>query len=81
MESRSEETARPVPDERSVTRAVVWNQTLWTAGYSLTSGGFLTYFGKELGATGLMIGVLLVVPETAGIFGLLTRWIISLMGS
>jgi hypothetical protein len=42
---------------------VVWNQTLWTAGYSLTSGGFLTYFGKEPGATGLMIGVLLVVPE------------------
>jgi MFS family permease len=64
-----------------VTRAVVINQALWTAGYSLTTGGFLTYFGYELGASGILIGLLLVIPETVGIAGLLSRWIIHYVGN
>jgi hypothetical protein len=64
-----------------VTRAVVVNQALWTAGYSLTTGGFLTYFGYELGAKGILIALLLVIPETVGIAGLLTRWIIHCVGN
>ncbi len=66
---------------RQVTRAVVWNQMLWTAGYSLTTGGFLSYFGYELGASEIVIALLLVIPETAGIFGLLARWTIHLTGN
>lgn len=59
----------------------MWNQLLWTAGYSLTSGGFLLYFGKELGADALIIAFLLVIPETVGTSGLLARWILRHIGS
>ena len=70
------------PDNiQRVTRAVVWNQALWTAGYSLTTGGFLTYFGYELGATAFLVSVLLIVPETAGIVGLVARWLIQHTGN
>jgi Na+/melibiose symporter-like transporter len=68
-------------DIQRVTRAVVWNQALWTAGYSLTTGGFLTYFGYELGATAFLVSVLLIVPETAGIVGLVARWLIQHTGN
>ncbi len=71
----------PTRDLQRVTRAVVWNQGLWTAGYSLTTGGFLLYFGYELGATGFLIALLLATPETVGIAGLLARWMIQRMGS
>lgn len=70
-----------VVDTARVTRAVVGNQALWTAGYSLTTGGFLTYFGYELGATGLMIAVLLMIPETVGIVSLAARWVIQQAGN
>ncbi len=59
-----------------VFRAVAWNQILWTAGYSLTTGGFLLYFARELGARDAWIAVLLVLPETVGVVGLLTRSLI-----
>ncbi|MFQ5735056.1 MAG: MFS transporter [Planctomycetaceae bacterium] len=71
----------PPADESRVTRRVAVNQALWTAGYSLTSGGFLVYFGKELGATGFVLALLLVVPETAATFGLLSRWVIQRVGN
>lgn len=57
----------------AVLRAVWWNQILWTAGYSLTTGGFLLYFARELGAKDLWISALLVLPESVGVAGLLTR--------
>ncbi len=65
---------------RRVTRAVVWNQLLWTAGYALTTGGFLTYFANELGDAerfprtemAFLIALLLVIPEIAGVIGLCT---------
>ncbi|QDT64026.1 MFS transporter [Calycomorphotria hydatis] len=59
-----------------VIRDVALNQLLWTAGYPLTSGGFLLFFAKELGAGALIIAVLLSLPETVGISGLLTRWLL-----
>jgi hypothetical protein len=65
------------PGYADVTRAVVRNQALWTAGYSLTTGGFLTYFGRELGASSFLIAVLLVTPETVGVLGLGSRWVIQ----
>lgn len=62
-------------------RAVMWNQWLWTSGYTLTSGGFLLYFAKRLGAVELTIAVLLVLPELSGVAALLSRPIIRLVGS
>lgn len=62
----------------SVLRAVAWNQVLWTAGYSLTTGGFLLYFARELGASATWISLLIVLPETVGLLGLATR---SFIGS
>ncbi len=62
-------------------RAVIWNQLLWTAGYSLTTGGFLLYFAKDLNATHLQIALILVIPETFGFFGLYSRRLINLFQS
>ena len=64
-------SARPGLDV--ITRAVFWNQFLWTAGYALTSGAFLTFFFKELGAEPFAISVILVVPEMFGIAAFLAR--------
>ncbi|HEX6987656.1 MAG TPA: MFS transporter [Planctomycetaceae bacterium] len=62
-----------MPDRSAVLRAVAWNQVLWTAGYSLTTGGFLLYFARELGANDGWIALLLVLPESVGVAGLMTR--------
>lgn len=69
------------PPLSSITTRMMWNQLLWTAGYALTSGGFLLYFGKELGADALIIAFLLVIPETVGTSGLLARWVLRHIGS
>lgn len=69
------------PPVSTVTRAVVWNQALWTAGYALTTGGFFNYFAKELGAGERMMALLLVIPETVGILALSTRPLLRRLGS
>ena len=61
------------PDRAALLRRVAWNQGLWTAGYALTTGGLLSYFAKGLGASSFLIGVILALPETAGVLGLGTR--------
>ncbi len=58
-------------------QAVIWNQLLFTAGYSLTTGGFLTYFAKDLNASKIQIAIILIIPETLGTFGLLSRHVIN----
>lgn len=63
-----------------VTRAVVLNQLLWTAGYSLTSGGFLLYFANELGARGFTTSVLLALPELVGVSAIGTRPLVAASG-
>ncbi len=72
-------TAGPPADDlayRAVASRVFWSQVLWAAGYSLTTGPFLTYFGQDLGARGRIVALLLIVPEVAGIVGLFTRSVI-----
>ena len=64
-----------------LTRLVMINQFLWSAGYSLTSGGFLLYFAKGLDADDLSIRVLLVLPELLGLSGLLSRKLLQRFGS
>ncbi|MGE3314288.1 MAG: MFS transporter [Planctomycetaceae bacterium] len=68
----------PLPE---VTRAVVWNQALWTAGYALTTGGFFNYFARELGAGDRIMALLLVIPETVGILALSTRPVVRRLGN
>ena len=67
------------PDRRQVVRAVVWNQWLWTAGHSLTSGGFLLYFAGELGAKGFLIALLLTLPELVGVGAVGTRPLVAMV--
>jgi hypothetical protein len=67
----------PLPE---LTRRVGWNALLWTAGNLLTTGGFLTYFVREYRPPGLVMTVLLIVPETAAILGLSTPWILAWTG-
>lgn len=72
----SEATALAVARERCVW-PVLWNSLFWTAGNSLTSGGFLAYFAVELGARGSTLAVLLILPELLGVCGLSARrWIL-----
>ena len=64
-----------------VLKAVIWNKLLWTAGYSLTTGGFLLYFAKELQATAFQIALILVIPETVGSIAVLSRRLINFFQS
>lgn len=67
-------------DAPRLTAAAAANQALWTAGDALTSGAFLLFFARELGAAGSVIAFLLVVPETAAVAGLAARRAIRRLG-
>ena len=81
MATHQPENNSPTLHFTTIRSAVVKNQMLWTAGASLTSAGFLIFFGKELGATGFAIALLLAIPETLGIVGQLSRILTHLIGS
>ncbi len=49
------------------------NSVLWSAGNSLTTGGFLNYFASELGASTFLLALIAATPETMGLSGLATR--------
>ncbi len=49
------------------------NSVLWSAGNSLTTGGFLNYFASELGASTFLLALIAATPETVGLAGLATR--------
>lgn len=76
-----ESDAEKLVETPSVIRAVVWGQMLWTIGFSLTTGGFLTYFAYEIGAKAVPIAVILVIPEMAGVCGVFSRTITKLFGN
>ena len=69
------------PSVSLVQKAVVQNQMLWTAGYSLTSGSFLTYFARELGADWTLISLILVIPETIGVLAIWSSRLLPMSGS
>lgn len=73
------DSASPI-DSARVIRAAVRNQMLFTAGDSLTTGGFLYYFAYELGARDFLFALLLIIPETVAVSGLATRWIVQQTG-
>ncbi len=53
-------------------QAIVVNQLLWTAGYSLMAGGAVPYFLKDLGASGFELSLILTAPELLGLVSLST---------
>lgn len=53
-----------------------YNGVLWSIGNGLTTGALIYYLALDLGADGLMLGLLLALPAAVGIFQLAApRWI------
>lgn len=72
-EKETEQQVVPLsPRTRRLSRDVVTNQLLFTAGYSLTSGGFLVFFAADLGASTSTTTWVLTLPELVGLFAMLT---------
>jgi len=61
----------------ALSRDVVLNQLLFTAGYALTSGGFVSYFAADLGARSHVIGWVLALPELVGTCAIFTPWLVD----
>ncbi|MEW4489745.1 MFS transporter [Thalassoglobus sp. JC818] len=61
----------------TVTRLVMWSQALFTAGNSLTTGGFLNYFIYEFEQSALYLAAIQVAPECAESLGVFTRRILN----
>lgn len=67
-------TPAPADDRAAAAiRAAAWNQWLWSAGYPLTAGGFVVAAARREGAAAWLVALLLILPETAGLAGLLCR--------
>ena len=66
------------PATRQVRRRVAINQALFTAGYTLTSGGFLYYFVSDTKASPLLITILLALPELIGVLAIASPWALKL---
>ncbi|TWT52332.1 Major Facilitator Superfamily protein [Thalassoglobus neptunius] len=60
----------------TVTRLVMLSQALFTAGNSLTTGGFLNYFIYEFEQSALYLAAIQVAPECAESLGVFTRRIL-----
>jgi MFS family permease len=69
------------PPHRRAVRLVLLESTLWAAGNAVTTGAFLMYFARDLGAAGAMIGIIAAVPETSGILRLLAPALIARLGN
>lgn len=67
---------------RALNFSVVINQLLFTAGYSLTSGGFLTYFAADSGAAQKLSSMawVLALPELVSVLAIGTPWLLPWCG-
>ncbi len=67
---------------RALSLSVVINQLLFTAGYSLTSGGFLTYFAADSGAAQKLSSMawVLALPELVSVLAIGTPWLLPWCG-
>ncbi len=63
----------PTTEYLSLRRRVAINQVLWSIGYAVTSGAFLTFFLSDQGASWTQIGLILALPELVGTLSLFTR--------
>lgn len=60
-----------------VTRAVIFSQMLFTAGHSLTTGGFLYYFAYSFSPSAAMLALLQIAPETSEAFSFISQSLIN----
>lgn len=73
MTSSEASAGQPVPQVGRVVRLVMVSQLLFTAGNSLTIGGFFNYFVYEFHPSALFLAVLQIAPESAEALGFLGR--------
>ncbi len=77
-------SSKTSPSISVITKSVVISQMLFTAGHSLTTGGFLYYFVYEFNAfksSPLLLAALQIAPETCEAFSLVTRSLLQLVNS
>lgn len=70
-----------VPDTRRVTRLVIISQVLFTAGHSLTTGGFLSYFIYEFEPSAMFMAAIQIAPETSEAMSFVTRYLLAVVPS
>ncbi len=58
-----------------------YNGVLWSIGNGLTTGALIYYLALDLGADGLMLGLLLALPAAVGMFQLVAPRLIRWRGS
>lgn len=65
-------------------RALRWghvNAALWAIGNSLTTGSLVSYLARDLGAAGLALGLVLAMPNLAGLLRLVAPAVIYRAGT
>ncbi len=66
---------------RAIIRRVMLGQLLFSAGHSLTTGGFLNYFANPFfKGFAVWMAVMQIIPETAESLAIITRWLVLRWG-
>lgn len=63
-----------------ITAAIQRNGVLWAIGNALTTGNFILFLGRDLGAAGLALSLLLALPNLAGCLRLFAPWLTRVWG-
>jgi hypothetical protein len=72
--------ARPPSSPDDIRNAIQVNGVLWAVGNALTTGNFILFLGRDLGAAGLALSLLLALPNLAGVLRLFAPWLTRLWG-
>lgn len=67
-------------DQTQITAAIQRNGVLWAIGNALTTANFILFLGRDLGAAGLGLSLLLALPNLAGILRLFAPWLTRVLG-
>ena len=71
------DSSKPEQATQRVTRAVVFSQLLFTAGHSLTTGGFLSYFVYQFHPSAFFLAAVHVAPESSEALSFFTGAILN----
>jgi hypothetical protein len=67
-------------NQGEITAAIQRNGVLWAIGNALTTANFILFLGRDLGAAGLGLSLLLALPNLAGILRLFAPWLTRVLG-
>ncbi len=67
-------------NQDEITAAIQRNGVLWAVGNALTTANFILFLGRDLGAAGLGLSLLLALPNLAGILRLFAPWLTRVLG-